>query len=111
VLLAAVAAVRRPEGRHAQAVTWMSLLVLASLQSPFAPGYTLIALLWAITLLAVEVRTLRGGVALVTLGLVLVVSPPWLSVSGLAVQSIVQSTLAVVVPAGLILRAARGPVA
>lgn len=110
VVLAVLAAVRRPEGRRTQAVTWMSLLVLAALQSPFAPGYTLIALLWAITLLVVEVDTVRGGIALVLLWLGLVVVVPWSDLSLFAAHSIVQSALAVGVPVWLIFRAARRPV-
>jgi len=110
VVLAVLAAVRRPGGRRTQAVTWMSLLVLAALQSPFAPGYTLIALLWAITLLVVEVDTVRGGIALVLLWLGLVVVVPWSDLSLFAAHSIVQSTLAVGVPVWLIFRAARRPV-
>lgn len=81
----------------------MSLLVLAALQSPFAPGYTLIGLLWAMTLLAVEVRRVRGGLAIVFLMLVLVVIPP-LPVPVITVQSLLQSVLAIGVPAWLILR-------
>ena len=71
----AVVAARSPADRRTQATIWMSLLVLAALQSPFAPGYVSIGLLWAITLLASSVRSLRGGVCLVLL---------WLLLSGLA---------------------------
>ena len=108
VVLAILAAVRRPEDRRTQAVTWMSLLVLAALQSPFAPGYTLIALLWAITVLAVEVGTLRGGIALVLLWLGLVVVVPWSDLSLFAAHSILQSALAMGVPVWLIFRAGPG---
>lgn len=108
VVLAILAAVRRPgDSVGHQAVTWMSLLVLAALQSPFAPAYTLIALLWALTLLVVEVETVRGGIALMLLlwlGLVVVV--PWSDLSLFAAHSIVQSVLAVGVPIWLIFRAA-----
>jgi hypothetical protein len=107
VVLAVLAAVRRPGDRRTQAMTWMALLVLAALQSPFAPGYTLIALLWALTLLAVEVETVRGGIALVLLWLGLVVVVPWSDLSLFAAHSIVQSALAVGVPVWLIFRAAR----
>ncbi len=107
VALAIMAAIRRPGDRRTQAVTWMSLLVLAALQSPFAPGYTLIALLWAITLLAVEVETVRAGIALVLLWLGLVVVVPWSDLSLFAAQSIFQSALAVGVPVWLIFRAPR----
>lgn len=109
VLLAfAIAAVRQRGDRRTQALVWMSLLVLASLQSPFAPGYTLIGLLWAITLLSVEVRGLVGGVVLVLLWLVLTVVPP-VSVPVHAVYSALQTALAVGVPLWLIARAVRRP--
>ena len=107
LILAVVAARRDPGSRRDQAVTWMSLLVLASLQSPFAPGYTLIALLWALTLLAVEVTTLRGGAALVLLWLGLAILVPWPDIATHAAHSVVQSMLAVAVPVWLILRAGR----
>ena len=106
VVLAILAAVRRPGDRRSQAVTWMSLLVLAALQSPFAPAYTLIALLWALTLLVVEVETVHGGIALMLLWLGLVVVVPWSDLSLFAAHSIVQSVLAVGVPIWLIFRAA-----
>lgn len=107
VVLAVLAARRRSSDRRDQALVWMSLLVLAALQSPFAPGYTLIGLLWAITLLAVEVRTARGGVALVLLWLGLTVVPPWPSLSLFALHSVAQSLLAIGVPIWLIARAPR----
>lgn len=107
VALAVFAALRRSGDRRTQAVTWMSLLVLAALQSPFAPGYTLMALLWALTLLAVEVGTLRAGVALALLWLGLVVVVPWSDLSLFAAHSVLQSALAVAVPVWLILRPRR----
>lgn len=109
IVLVLVAA-RRRGARRTQAMTWMSILVLASLQSPFAPGYTLIALLWAITLASVEVRGRRGAVALVVLWLVLTVVPP-VGLPFLAALSIVQSALAIGVPLWIIVRAERTPVA
>jgi Glycosyltransferase family 87 len=105
--LAALAALRPRGDRRDQAIVWMSLLVLAALQSPFGPGYTLIAVLWAITLLAVEVRTLRGGVFLVLLWLGITVVPPWPVLAWFAAHSVLQSTLAVAVPVWLIARAPR----
>ncbi len=109
LFVAVVAALRRPADRRDQALVWMSLLGLAALQSPFAPGYTLMALLWALTLLTMEVRTLRAGVALVLLWVGLAILPPWRNQSVLVAQSLLQSTLAVGVPIWLILRAARTP--
>lgn len=107
IVLAVVATRRRREGRRDQALVWMSLLVLGALQSPFAPAYALIALLWAITLLAAEVHTVRGGVALVLLWIGLTVLPPWPSQGLYAAHSALQSALAIAVPVWLIVRAPR----
>jgi hypothetical protein len=102
LLILTVVAARRERGRSGQALTWMSLLVLAALQSPFAPGYVTIGLLWAVTLLAVEVRSWRGGVALALLWLGLIVVLPTDDVRALAVFSVLQSMLTVGVPIWLI---------
>lgn len=107
IALAVLAAMRPRGDRRDRAITWMSLLVLAALQSPFGPGYTLLALLWAITLLVVEVRTPRGAVALALLWIGLTVLPPWPSLRLFAAHSALQSALAVAVPVWLIARAPR----
>ncbi len=106
VLLAFFAA-RRPgaEDRRTQAVTWMSLLVLSALQSPFAPGYVIIGLLWAITLLAVEVQRARGVLTLLALWLILTFLARG-SVTVLGIFSIVQSAVTIGVPIWLIVRSA-----
>lgn len=105
-LLAFVAA-RRSGARHGQALIWMSLLVLAALQSPFAPGYVTMGLLWAITLLAASVRGLRGGISLVLMFILLVFVPPISNLKYFAVYSILQMALTLGVPLYLILRTTR----
>ncbi len=109
VVLAVLAfvAVRRTGDRRSQAVTWMSLLVLAALQSPFAPGYVCIGLLWAITLLATDVRSVRGGLSLGLLWLLFAVFPPFPSLKLLALYGLLQSALCLGVPSWLIIRAMR----
>lgn len=107
VALTIVAAFRPSSDRRLQCVTWMSLLVLASLQSPFAPGYTVIALLWAVTLLVVEVRTFKGGVALVLLWLVATLPAPAPSLSIQVLFSMLQTAILLGVSAGLVVRGAR----
>lgn len=106
VLLAimTIVAARRTQGRHNQAVVWMSLLVLAALQSPFAPGYVTIGLLWAITLLTAEVQTLRGGILLVLLWLLITIIPPIPNPQLFAAFFVLQSIVTLCVPAWLICR-------
>ena len=66
LLVVTVLAARRGGGRRAQAEVWAALMTLASLRSPFAPGYVLFSLLWLLSLRAVEVRgAVQTGVAVV----------------------------------------------
>jgi len=107
LILLAVVAARRQGDRRDQVVTWMALLVLAALQSPFAPGYVMIGLLWATTLLAVEVRSARNAFGLVFLWLLLLLVPPGLRPATLAVQSMVQTVAIIGVSVWLIVRRPR----
>jgi len=109
LVVLAILAVRRGGDRRSQAMVWMSLLVLAALQSPFAPGYTSIGLLWATMLLSVEIRSLRGGVLLTLVWLLIAAAPPFQSTSLLAAYSILQAALIFGVPTWLILRSATSP--
>lgn len=109
LLVLAVVAVRRRGDRRGQAMVWMSLLVLAALQSPFAPGYVSIGLLWATMLLAVEVGSVRGGLILTLVWLLIAIAPPFRTIPLLAAHSIFQSALIHGVPAWLILRDAIPP--
>lgn len=109
LVVLACLAVRRPGDLRSQALTWMSLLVLASLQSPFAPGYTAIGLLWAINLLSVEVQRLRGGVGLVLLWLALTLPPPGTNLSVYIAHSMMQSALTMGAAIWLVVRTARSP--
>jgi len=87
----------------------MALLVLAALQSPFAPAYVTIGLLWATTLLSTEVRNARGGFGLVFLWLLILVVPPGLQPATLAVQSMLQTAVAIGFSVWLIVRRPRIP--
>ena len=62
VLPATVVVARRTLDRDEQPLAWMAILVLASLRSPFLPGYAIIPVMWLLTLLAAAaaptVRTL-----------------------------------------------------
>ncbi len=106
--LLALWAGRRVGDRRAQAMTWMALLVLAALQSPFAPGYVAIAFLWALTLLSAEVRGAPAAVGLGILWILVTILPP-LPVGPLAAFSVLQMCVAVGVPTWMIVRATGGP--
>jgi hypothetical protein len=109
LIILAIVATRRLGDRRTQAMTWMSLLVLAALQSPFAPAYVTVGFLWATTLMAVEVHRLRDGIALVLLWFLLTVKLPISNLPLLAVYSLLQSALGIGVLIWLIVRTARLP--
>jgi alpha-1,2-mannosyltransferase len=62
VLAATIVIARRTPGRNVQPLIWLTILILASLRSPYLPQYGLFAVLWLLTLLAAaivpSVRTL-----------------------------------------------------
>ena len=82
-------------------------MTLASFQSPFAPTYSTIGLLWATTLIAVELRRARGAVALIALWPGLLFVPLGQSLEVYSAVSITQMTLAIGVSAWLAARAPR----
>ena len=108
VVLLSVMVVRRGGDRREQAIRWMALLTVAAMQSPFAPGYASFGLLWAITLLSVEVRRPIGAVGLFALWLAAFIAPPGLSAPGL-VWSMTQTVLILVASVWLILRPSQSP--
>jgi hypothetical protein len=85
----------------------MSLLVVGALQSPFSPAYAALGLIWATTLLAVDVRRPREGVALVLLLLLVLVVPPGLDPTVQVVQSMIQTALLLGASIWLIIRKRR----
>lgn len=103
----AIAAARRQGDRRDQAIRWMSLLTLGALQSPFSPAYVLLGLLWATTLLAVEVRRWREGLALAAIWPVLLLTPPGGYVREQVALGLVHTILAVPLLIWLVLRAPR----
>lgn len=89
--------------RATRAIAWMVLLFFASLRSPFAPTYVAFSLLWAISLLSVEVETWRGGVGLVVLFLLLSIAPP-LAPAALSAYVMAVEGVILVFAIGLLLR-------
>ena len=55
VLAATVIIARRNLNREEEPVAWLTILILASLRSPFLPAYAVIPVLWLLTLLAATV--------------------------------------------------------
>lgn len=64
VLAVTVVLARRTLNREQEPLVWLAILIVASLRSPFLPGYAVIPVLWLLTLLAATVaptvRTLCG---------------------------------------------------
>lgn len=105
VVALAFAAGRRTGERRSQAVVWMGLLVVAALQSPFAPGYVAIGLVWAITLLSAEVRGPVGVLTLVGLGVV-GSFPVTVDLQPIhVVENVAQALVGIILPGVLVLRA------
>ena len=92
--------------RQGQAVIWLSLLVLGAIQSPFAPGYVTIGVLWALTIRSVHVHRWRGGLALLAAWFLLTFVPEW-PLRFFTVYSVLQGSLAVAVPIGLMVQVQR----
>lgn len=104
----AIAAARRNGDRNDRIITWMALLVLAALQSPFAPAYVMFGMLWAMTILSIEVRRAAVGIGIVLCLVVVLFVPPGLAPSGRAVLSMVQTAITLSVSVWLLLRRPRG---
>lgn len=75
---------------------WSGVLTLAGLQSPFAPGYVGIPLLWAMTIIAADIKS-KNGFILLVLGWICLNSllpvPPFSEFAG-AMYSIFQQFIA-----------------
>lgn len=104
VIAIAVVSTRRTGDRRDQAIRWMALLVLAALQSPFSPAYAILPLLWATTLLAVEVRRWWQAVALITFWPAVLFVPPGMPVAQQVVLSMVHTALTLGVAGWLAVR-------
>ncbi len=80
VLAATVLAARRTWSRGQEPLVWLAILILASLRSPFLPGYAIIPVLWLLTLLTATVAPTVRTLWLVSLA--------WMCLNGAAWQSI-----------------------
>ncbi len=50
----------KKKDRTQQLSMWLGLLTLSAMQSPFAPGYVIMPMIWLLTLLAAEVKSTVG---------------------------------------------------
>jgi alpha-1,2-mannosyltransferase len=67
-LAATVVLARRARNRDEQPLIWLAILILASLRSPFLPGYAVIPVLWLLILLAATVAPTVRTLCFVLLG-------------------------------------------
>lgn len=76
LLIVALAVVlgRQQRNRPQSLYLWVALLMLSSLQSPFSPGYVMMPMLWLLTLLAADVKSVKG-IALWTAAWILLAFP------------------------------------
>ncbi len=76
-LAATVLVARRPLNRIQQPIAWLAILIVASMRSPFLPGYAVPPALWLLTLLAaVAAPTVRASCFALLAWLILNISIP-----------------------------------
>ena len=86
-----------------RALSWMALLFVTALRSPYAPSYVGFSLLWGMTFLATEVENRRQGVLLVLLYIAATISAP-LPPAQLAILMTIPQMTMIVLSLWLILR-------
>lgn len=85
------------------AEVWAAVLMLASLRSPLAPGYAVMALLWLFSLRAPGVRRKSGGLGIAAIWLIAAVTPPF-EPETLTLYTLLQQTLLLGVTTALLIR-------
>jgi len=92
VLLLTVMAARKEGGPRIRAELWLTVLTLATLRSPFAPGYVSFPLFWLFSLLATEVRGARMVFSMAAVWLMMAFMPP-LPPTPLMIVSMIQQAV------------------
>ncbi len=92
IVVLTAAAARTDNGPRATAQMWAAVLVLASLRSPLAPGYVSFALLWLLSIRAIEIRGVAQILGMAATWALLVVVPP-LGPEHLVMYSLLQQCL------------------
>jgi hypothetical protein len=84
-------------GRLQNLYLWLGVLTLSALQSPFAPGYVIMPVVWMLSLMAMEVKKTPTVIAFVGAWLVITVTLP-----GTEAYAVVYSFLQLLLTMGLI---------
>lgn len=104
-------AARKNKDRMQLLSMWLGVLTLSSLQSPFAPGYVVMPVIWLLTVLAAEVRSSKALVVFAIVFFLIAFPIPITGAAG-AVYSLFQQVLVLgVIVFGLFYRTRAGGLA
>ncbi len=67
---------RRSDNPQDRAVSWLIVLTLGTLRSPYAPGYVTFPVFWLLSLWAIDIRNAQGTILLAMVWLLLSFTPP-----------------------------------
>lgn len=94
VVFLTVVAARKTGTPQIRAASWLTVLTLGTLRSPYAPGYVTFPLFWLLSLWAIEIRGAKGTILLVTAWLLLAGGAP-LPLTQLVIFSFVQQSVVI----------------
>jgi hypothetical protein len=89
IVVLTVAAARKNGPPQMRAATWLTILTLGTLRSPFAPGYVTFPVAWLLSVSSTEIRGVRATILLVVVWLMLSLPTP-LPLPQLTIFSFVQ---------------------
>lgn len=97
ILVVTVLAARKNGSPQMRTATWLAILTLGTLRSPFAPGYVTFPVLWLLSVNSTEVRCVRATILLVVAWLMLALPTPMpgphLTIFSFAQQGIIMTLL------------------
>ena len=97
IVVLTVIAARKNEPPQTRAATWLTILTLGTLRSPFAPAYVTFSLVWLLSVSSTEVRGAKSTILLVVISLMLVLPtplpPPQLTIFTLVQQGVMMAFL------------------
>jgi hypothetical protein len=105
----AVVAAKRDRDPRERAASWLALVSLGALRSPFGPPYVLVSTIWMLALIAPEWRG-RGKTALIAMWVALsIVPPPTLPLKVFIGVTLAWQLLAIALPAWVVARGRNRP--